>query len=186
MSDRASSDISGKRIQLVLSEEGKLREVAARRAEKGYAEGWRAKVPEAAASYAVNHPIRLDCMAILIERVASAKEIAAVLGIETHAADHHLHDLYVDGVIERVKTESGGKRRGASEHFYRARMRPEVSNEELAQMPPQGRRAMAGCVARAIIALTLSSLRHGAMDDDDKLHLAWKVVPADALSLIHI
>lgn len=154
--------------------------MAARRAEKGFAEGWRAKVPEAAASYAVNHPIRLDCLAILIERVASAKEIAAILGIDTPSADHHLQDLYVDGVIERMKTERGGPRRGASEHFYRAMVRPEISDEELARMPKQARRVMAGCVARAIIALTLSSLRHGAMDDDDNLHLAWKLISVDA------
>lgn len=151
----------------------------ARRSEKGFAEGWRAGVHEAAISYAVNHPIRLDCLAILIERTASSKEIAEVLEVEVPAADHHVRELFVDGVVELVNTEKGGRRRGAEEHFYRARVRPEVGNEELARMPRKRRRDMAGCILRAIVALGLSSLRHGAMDDDDDLHLAWKVVPVD-------
>jgi predicted transcriptional regulator len=152
----------------------------ARRSEKGFAEGWRAQVPEAAISYAVNHPIRLDCLAILIERLSSPKEIASLLEIEIPTADHHVQELYIDGVIEHVTTKSGGRRRGGEEHFYRARVQPEVSDEELARMPRRVRRAMAGCVLRAIVALALSALRHGAMDDDDNLHLAWKVVPVDS------
>jgi predicted transcriptional regulator len=151
----------------------------ARRSEEGFAEGWRAEVPEAAISFATNHPIRLDCLAILIERTASSKSIAEVLEIEISAADHHVHELYVDGVVELVETKRGGQRRGGEEHFYRARVRPEVSDEELARMPRKARRQMAGCVLRAIVALGLSSLRHGAMDDDDNLHLAWKVLSVD-------
>jgi predicted transcriptional regulator len=151
----------------------------ARRAEKGFAKGWRAEVQEAAISYAVNHPIRLDCLAILIERTASSKEIADILEIEIPSADHHVRELFVDGVVERVKTEKGGHRRGAKERFYRARVRPEVSDEELARMPKESRREMAGCILRAIVALGLSALRHGAMDDDDNLHLAWKIVRVD-------
>jgi predicted transcriptional regulator len=149
------------------------------RAKEGFAEGWRAAVVELAISYAVNHPIRLDCLAILIVRVASASEIAKELGISTSAAAHHIDELYKDGVIEYVKTEVGGSRRGASEHFYRATALPEVTEEDWLAMPRDGRRQMAGRVLQAIIAQSLAALRCQTMEVDDQLHLGWQAIEVD-------
>jgi DNA-binding transcriptional ArsR family regulator len=146
---------------------------------EGFAEGWRAAVVELAISYAVNHPIRLDCLAILIVRVASASEIAKELGISTSAAAHHLEELYKDGVIEYVKTEVGGSRRGASEHFYRATALPEVTEGDWLAMPHDGRRQMAGRVLQAIIAQSLAALRCQTMESDDQLHLGWQAIEVD-------
>jgi DNA-binding transcriptional ArsR family regulator len=151
----------------------------AARGKEGFAEGWRAAVVELAISYAVNHPIRLDCLAILIVRVASASEIAKELGISTSAAAHHLEELYKDGVIEYVKTEVGGSRRGASEHFYRATALPEVTEEDWLAMPHDGRRQMAGRVLQAIIAQSLAALRCQTMESDDQLHLGWQAIEVD-------
>lgn len=145
----------------------------------GFAEGWRAAVVELAISYAVNHPIRLDCLAILIVRVASASEIAKELGIGTSAAAHHIAELHKDGVIEYVKTEVGGSRRGASEHFYRATALPEVTEEDWLVMPHDGRRQMAGRVLQAIVAQSLAALRCQTMESDDRLHLGWQAIEVD-------
>jgi hypothetical protein len=149
------------------------------RAKEGFAEGWRAAVVELAISYAVNHPIRLDCLAILIVRVASASEIAKELRIGTSAAAHHIEELYKDGVIEYVKTEVGGSRRGASEHFYRATALPEVTEDDWLAMPHDGRRQMAGRVLQAIIAQSLAALRCQTMEIDDQLHLGWQAIEVD-------
>jgi DNA-binding Lrp family transcriptional regulator len=148
-------------------------------AKEGFAEGWRAAVVELAISYAVNHPIRLDCLAILIVRVASASEIAKELGISTSAAAHHIAELHKDGVIEYVKTEVGGTRRGASEHFYRATALPEVTEEDWLVMPLDGRRQMAGRVLQAIVAQSLAALRCQTMESDDNLHLGWQAIAVD-------
>jgi hypothetical protein len=145
----------------------------------GFAEGWRAAVVELAISYAVNHPIRLDCLAILIVRVASASEIAKELGIGTSAAAHHIAELHKDGVIEYVKTEVGGSRRGGSEHFYRATALPQVTEEDWLAMPHDGRRQMAGRVLQAIIAQSLAGLRCQTMESDDRLHLGWQAIEVD-------
>lgn len=146
----------------------------------GFAEGWRAAVVELAISYAVNHPIRLDCLAILIVRIASASEIAKELAISTSAAAHHIAELHKDGVIEYVKTEVGGSRRGASEHFYRATALPEVTEEDWLVMPHDGRRQMAGRVLQAIVAQSLAGLRCQTMESDDRLHLGWQAIEVDA------
>lgn len=148
-------------------------------AKGGFAEGWRAAVVELAISYAVNHPIRLDCLAILIVRIASASEIAKELGIGTSAAAHHVAELHKDGVIEYVKTEVGGSRRGASEHFYRATALPEVTEEDWLVMPRDGRRQMAGRVLQAIVAQSLAGLRCQTMESDDRLHLGWQAIEVD-------
>ena len=148
-------------------------------AKGGFAEGWRAAVVELAISYAVNHPIRLDCLAILIVRVASASEIAKELGIGTSAAAHHVAELHKDGVIEYVRTEVGGSRRGASEHFYRATALPEVTEEDWLVMPREGRRQMAGRVLQAIVAQSLAGLRCQTMESDDRLHLGWQAIEVD-------
>ncbi len=148
-------------------------------AREGFAEGWRAAVVELAISYAVNHPIRLDCLAILIVRVASSSEIAKELGIGTSSAAHHIAELHKDGVIEFVKTEVGGARRGGSEHFYRATALPEVTEEDWLAMPRDGRRQMAGRVLQAIIAQSLAALRCQTMEADDELHLGWQAIAVD-------
>jgi predicted transcriptional regulator len=148
-------------------------------AREGFAEGWRAAVVELAISYAVNHPIRLDCLAILIVRIASASEIAKELGISTSAAAHHIAELHKDGVIEYVKTEVGGSRRGASEHFYRATALPEVTEKDWLVMPRDGRRQMAGRVLQAIVAQSLAALRCQTMESDDGLHLGWQAIAVD-------
>ncbi len=146
---------------------------------QGFGQGWRAAVVELAISYAVNHPIRLDCLAILIIRVASAKEIAEELGINVPAAAHHIAELHKDGVIEYVKSETGGSRRAAAEHFYRATALPEVTEEDWLKMPHDCRRQMAGRVLQAIVGLSLSAMRCQTMEEDNNLFLGWQAIPVD-------
>jgi len=47
-------------------------------------------------------------------------------------------------------------------------------------MPAGPRREIAALTLRAIAAEGLTSLRHGRMEADDELHLAWKVMKVDA------
>jgi biotin operon repressor len=112
-------------------------------------------------------------------RLASAKEIAAELGISVPDAAHHIGALYKDGVAEYVKTETGGSRRNAPEHFYRATALPEVTEADWLKMPHDCRRQMAGRVLQAIVALGLSAMRCQAMETDDNLNLGWQAVPVD-------
>jgi len=128
-------------------------------------------------SHAVNHPVRLDALSILIDQVASPKEIAAMLRVGLGTASFHIAELLADEAIELVRTEP---RRGAIEHYYRAKRRPEVSDEEWRAMPKATRRKLAGILLQAIIAEGLASLRNGKMDADDDLYLAWKVVHLDS------
>lgn len=66
---------------------------------------------------ALAHPLRVRILEILSERVASPNDLSEELGIElTHVA-YHTRTLDRCGCLELVDT---AKRRGATEHFYKA------------------------------------------------------------------
>jgi DNA-binding transcriptional ArsR family regulator len=67
---------------------------------------------------ALGHPVREHILAVLNERIASASEIAEELGTDVSSFYHHVEELEKLGCIERVLTM---RRRGAKEHFFRAR-----------------------------------------------------------------
>ena len=152
---------------------------SARPGKEGFGQSWRAAVVELAISYAVNHPTRLDCLAILIIRVASAKEIGKELGKSTPEVSHHIEELYKDGVIEFIRSETGGSRRGGTENFYRATALPAVSEDDWLKMPHEYRRKMSGRVLQAIVGLSLASMRCQTMEEDDNLFLGWQAIPVD-------
>lgn len=139
-----------------------------------------ARAAERRVAHAVIHPVRLDALSVFFERVASPKEIAKLLKVPLGTASFHVGELATDGVIELVKTEP---RRGAIEHFYRAKIRPEVSDKELKAMPKAARRKFAALILQAIVAEGLASLRHGKMDTDDELNLIWMPMRLDSRGL---
>lgn len=66
---------------------------------------------------ALSHPLRVKILEILSERVASPNDLAEELGVDlTHVA-YHTRTLDRCGCLELVDT---AKRRGATEHFYKA------------------------------------------------------------------
>lgn len=129
-----------------------------------------ARGAEQKVSHSVNHPVRLDTLSIFFERIASPKEISEALGVPLGTASFHVQELLAADVIELVRTE---QRRGAVEHYYRAKVRPEVTDEEWRAMPKASRRKFAATLLLAIVAEGLASLRHGMMDADDDLYLVW-------------
>jgi DNA-binding transcriptional ArsR family regulator len=146
----------------------------------GYAEGWRAAITELATSHAVNHPVRLDCFAILLAREASGTEIADELDENLRTVCYHLDELHKSGVIRCVDTKRGGARRGASEYFYKAVTCAEVQDGEWTALPRKARREIAGRAFRAVVAMGLSSLRCEEMESDPLLRLIWMEVSVDA------
>lgn len=66
---------------------------------------------------ALSHPLRVQILEILSERVASPNNLSEELGVElTHVA-YHTRTLDRCGCLELVDT---AQRRGATEHFYKA------------------------------------------------------------------
>lgn len=66
---------------------------------------------------ALGHPVREHILAVLNERVASASEIGEELGADVSSFYHHIEELEKLECVERVDSR---RRRGATEHFFRA------------------------------------------------------------------
>jgi DNA-binding transcriptional ArsR family regulator len=69
---------------------------------------------------ALSHPLRVQILEILSERIASPNDLSEELGVElTHVA-YHTRTLDRCGCLELVDT---AQRRGATEHYYRTAAR---------------------------------------------------------------
>lgn len=87
---------------------------------------------------AIAHPLRHRILLALGEGVASPKQIAGELGEPLGRVGHHVRVLKRIGAIELVETR---QRRGAVEHFYRAKMQPFFDDATWAGLSPSTRRA---------------------------------------------
>ena len=88
---------------------------------------------------ALSHPMRTHILAILNERVASPNEIAELLGERLPNVSYHVRALVDLECIELVRT---AQRRGAVEHYYKARRRPFFSDRDWKRLPRSGRQAV--------------------------------------------
>src|SRR5262245_53785641 len=81
---------------------------------------------------ALSHPLRMQILTILGQRVASPVELATELDVPLNNLSYHVRTLLDLGCIELVRTEP---RRGTLEHFYRAIERPIISTDEWNTIP---------------------------------------------------
>jgi DNA-binding transcriptional ArsR family regulator len=86
--------------------------------------------PRVVKAYA--HPLRIQILRLLDDRIASPSWIAAELKVPLSNASYHVRRLNELGLIELVERVA---RRGALEHRYTARYHPTVSDEEWRDLP---------------------------------------------------
>ena len=90
---------------------------------------------------AMSHPLRVRILAMLDERKASPNQLAGWLGASLGTVAYHVRTLEQLGLIELVDET---RVRGAVEHHYRAKARPNVTVEGWAQAPPIAKQAAVG------------------------------------------
>jgi len=125
---------------------------------------------------AIGHPIRIDALRILNERVASPSELAKELDMSVSQVSYHVKELRRQDCIELVKTEP---RRGAVEHYYRATEPELVGDRELAQLSEAKRQEISTGVLQTVIAATAGSLQAGTFDRRGDRHLSWVPMQLD-------
>ena len=81
---------------------------------------------------ALTHPLRVDILRALEERVASPSELADEIGAPLGNVSYHVRQLHALGLIKLVKKTP---RRGAIEHHYKALARAPISDEAWAGQP---------------------------------------------------
>ncbi|HKP91952.1 MAG TPA: helix-turn-helix domain-containing protein [Thermoleophilaceae bacterium] len=121
--------------------------------------------PKLAKAYA--HPLRIEILTLLDDRVASPKEIAHELGTPLSNTSYHVRQLVSLGFLELVGRTA---KRGAIEHHYTARVRPTITDEGWAKLPAIVKRAIAGGNVQRTINRVVAATEEGGFDRDDAHH----------------
>ncbi len=134
------------------------------------------------------HPLRVQILIILNERVASPNLLSQELDQSLNLVAYHVRVLEKYDCIELVDTK---QRRGATEHFYRATRRQFLTDSEWARMPESLRPGLSGAMLKSVFEDIDEATQAGTFDELEDRHLsrtpmvvdkqAWKDV-ADLLA----
>jgi DNA-binding transcriptional ArsR family regulator len=113
---------------------------------------------------AYSHPLRLQILSLLDNRVASPKQIATELGTPLPNTAYHVRQLAALGLVELVRRTARG---GAIEHHYTANVRPTVPDEVWATLPDIVKRAYSsGTLQQAITQMVAAADASGFLASD--------------------
>lgn len=115
------------------------------------------------------HPLRVQILIILNERVASPNLLSQELEQSLNLVAYHVRVLEKYDCIELVDTK---QRRGATEHFYRATRRQFLSDSELARLPDSLRPGLAGAILKSVFDDIEEASKAGTLDEVDDLHIS--------------
>lgn len=124
------------------------------------------KTPEARHLYggyhdlhkALSHPLRYRIMMLLGEVEASPKELAELLDEDFQRVCEQVRLLRDGGFIELVDED---QRRGGTQHFYKATIRPMLDADEWARLPLAVRETVSATTVRAIFDDATAALKSG-------------------------
>ncbi len=108
------------------------------------------------------HPLRVQILIILNERVASPNLLAQELDQSLNLVAYHVRVLEKYDCIELVDTK---QRRGATEHFYRATRRQFLSDSEWARMPQSLRPGLSGAMLKSMFDDIEEAVKSGTFDE---------------------
>lgn len=125
---------------------------------------------------AMSHPVRVQALGILNQRVASPSDIAEEIGLPIANVAYHVRALLQLGCIEEVETRPV---RGALEHRYRALRRAFVEPEEWATMPDSARHDMVATVAENGFGELAKAMQAGVFAEGRDHHISYSPLLLD-------
>ncbi len=115
------------------------------------------------------HPLRVQILIILNERVASPNLLAQELDQSLNLVAYHVRVLEKYDCIELVDTK---QRRGATEHFYRATRRQFLTDSEWSRMPQSLRPGLSGAMLKSVFDDIEEAISTGTLDELEDRHLS--------------
>jgi DNA-binding transcriptional ArsR family regulator len=131
--------------------------------------------PDARVIKAIGHPLRWQMLEALNEGEASPAQLARRFGEPVNLVAYHMGILAKAGGVELVRTQP---RRGSTEHFYRATMRPFFADREWARLPAETRRAVLAVETKRIVN-DIRAAAAGSGLDHPKAHVSWTPLELD-------
>lgn len=119
---------------------------------------------------ALAHPLRVDILMILNERMASPNELSKELDEGLSQVSYHVKVLKDFDCIEMVKTEP---RRGAVEHYYRATSRAFLEDRDWQHLPDSIKPGVTASVFRSMMDDVVSAIQGGSFNARDDVHMSW-------------
>lgn len=119
---------------------------------------------------ALAHPLRVEILTILNERMASPNELSKELDEGLSQVSYHVKVLKDFECIEMVKTEP---RRGAVEHYYRATERAFLTDHDWRTLPDSIKPGVSVASFQMIVEDVFAALEGGTFDARDDRHLSW-------------
>ncbi len=119
---------------------------------------------------ALAHPLRVQILAILNERMASPNELSKELEEGLSQVSYHVKVLKDFECIEMVKTEP---RRGAVEHYYRATERAFISDRDWQGLPDSVKPGVSSSALRMIVEDVVGAIDGGTFNARDDVHMSW-------------
>ena len=109
------------------------------------------------------HPLRIQILSLLDNRVASPKEIAEELDTPLPNTAYHVRQLASLGLVKLVRRTARG---GAIEHHYTAKIRPIIPDEVWAELPEIVRRSFTTGGLQQALPLLLKAADSGGFLDE--------------------
>lgn len=118
---------------------------------------------------ALAHPLRVEILTILNERMASPNELSKELEEGLSQVSYHVKVLKDFECIEMVKTEP---RRGAVEHYYRAIERSFIPDSEWKSLPDSIKPGVSWSAFKMIIDDVVGAIKGGSFNARDDVHMS--------------
>ncbi|MDQ2631923.1 MAG: helix-turn-helix domain-containing protein [Actinomycetota bacterium] len=115
------------------------------------------------------HPLRVQILIILNEKVASPNMLAQELDQSLNLVAYHVRVLEKYDCIELVDTK---QRRGATEHFYRATRRQFLTDSEWSNLPESLRPGLSGAMLKSAFDDIEEALDKETFDELEDRHLS--------------
>ncbi|OJU86079.1 MAG: hypothetical protein BGO11_04660 [Solirubrobacterales bacterium 70-9] len=109
-------------------------------------------------------------------RNASPSELTDLLSAPLGNVAYHVRVLEKCGCIEQVAT---ARRRGAVEHYFRARPRSYIGHQDWRKVPKSLRDAVTGSALGSFFDRAADALEAGTMDSHDDTTLNWMPMAVD-------
>lgn len=125
---------------------------------------------------ALAHPLRVNILEILCDRVASPNALSEDLGAGLSHVAYHTRALNRCGALELVET---AQRRGATEHFYKATPDAFLGSPAWRKVPRSVRGGVSGASLEILIDKAVTALAAGTIDEREDTTLTWMPLRVD-------
>lgn len=125
---------------------------------------------------ALAHPLRVQILEVLTDRVASPNLIAEELETGVSHVAYHTRTLDRCGCLELVDT---AQRRGATEHYYKAKPHAFIGNRVWRKVPRAVRSGVTAASLQIFMDKAVTALEAGTLDDREDTTFSWMPVHLD-------